>query len=316
MPTPLIIDTDPGIDDALALLLALSSPEVAVEAITVVGGNVSLETCVRNTLLTLEASGTPNPPPVAAGAAGPLVGGAIDAAHVHGDDGLGGAAQRYPPPQLKPLAKAGVDLIVETIERRPGEIVLVTLGPLTNAASAFLQSPETMRKVKRIIVMGGSLAEGGNTTPAAEYNFYADPEAARIIVRSGLPVTLVGLDATKHALLERLPFERGVAASSGPAARFALDILESYFEFAETKRGVAGCYLHDPLAVGVAVDPTLVRTEAFHADVEVAGELTRGALVADRRLTTRLSNPGGNVEIAVDADGARFVELFTARICG
>lgn len=316
MPTPLIIDTDPGIDDALALLLALSSPEVRVEAVTIVGGNVGLERCVRNALLTIEASGAREPPPVAAGAAGPLVGQAVDAAHVHGDDGLGGASDRWPAPKLEPTSVPAVELMLETIKRRPGRVTLVALGPLTNLAIAFRFAPEVFSRVGRIVVMGGSLAYGGNTTPAAEYNFYADPEAARVVVRSGLPVTLVGLDATSEVLLEREPFERRAAASSRTAAQFARDILGTYFDIAESGRGKGGCYLHDPLAVGAAIDPSLVKTEAFHADVETAGELTRGALVADRRLTTRRRSPGGSVEIAVEADAARFVELFVSRICG
>ena len=316
MPKGLIIDTDPGIDDALALLLALSSPEVKVEAVTVVGGNVGLESCVRNALLAVEASGAPAPPPVAAGAAGPLAGRPIDAAHVHGDDGLGGVAARRLPPRLERTPVPALELTLDTIERIAREVTIVALGPLTNLAVAYRASPKTFARVSRIVVMGGSLAFGGNATAAAEYNFHADPEAARVIVRSGLPVVLVGLDVTSQVLLDRELFERRAAASTRPAAAFAREILGTYFDVAESGRGAGGCYLHDPLAVGVALDPTLVRVERFHADIETAGELTRGALVADRRLTMRRRNPGGNVEIAVEADAERFVELFLDRICG
>lgn len=312
MAKPILIDTDPGVDDALALLLALASPELSIQAITIVGGNVGLEPCVRNALLTLEISGVPSPPPVAVGAAKPLVRDAVRADGVHGSDGLGGASKLYPKPTLAVECADAVKTITKTAERWPGELTLVALGPLTNVAAALAAAPETMKHVREIIAMGGSMSAGGNATPAAEFNFWADPHAAAAVVGSGLPVTLVGLDVTHQVFLTQRELERRVAESTRPAAHFALEAARYYMAHAERYRDQPGCYLHDPLAVGVALDPTLVETETFPVAVETDGSLTAGAVVADRRPWVEADGP---VRIARRVDVDRFRSLFLDRLC-
>ncbi len=309
MSLPVIIDTDPGIDDALALLYALASPELSVEAVTVVAGNVALEIGVRNALLTLEASGAKDLPPVAAGCDRPLRRPLIDASHVHGDDGLGGAADHEP--ALQPVAAHGVDVLLETLAARPGEVGVIALGPLTNLATALERDAAVVRQAREVVVMGGSMAAPGNVTPAAEYNFYADPEAAQAVLAAGLNLTVVGLDVTRFALLERERFERRTARSTHPAAKFAARVTQHYFDFNQSRRGISGCHLHDPLAVAVAADPTLVETRGYLAEVETEGRLTRGMLVADRRETA----PEGLVRIATELDAQRFIDGFLDRVC-
>lgn len=302
MSLPVVIDTDPGVDDALALLYALASPELAVEAITVVAGNVRLPLGVRNALLTLEASGAANPPSVYAGRERPLRRDPLDAAHVHGADGLGGASEGREP-SLQAQKEHAVDFLLRTLSERPGEITVVALGPLTNFGAALERDPEILRRARGVVVMGGSLSVG-NVTPAAEYNFYADPEAAQAVLKSGCELTVVGLDATRQAVLTR---ERMEQASLAP---FARRLLEHYVAFFEKHRGMSACYLHDPLAVAAAADPSLIRTTALQADVEAEGRLTRGMLVADRREGA----PPGPVRIAVGTDADRFAELFLGRL--
>lgn len=302
MSLPVVIDADPGVDDALALLYALASPELTIEAITVVSGNVGLPLGVRNALLTLEASGVDAPPPVYAGADRPLRRDPLDASHVHGADGLGGAAEGRKP-SLGVQAEHAVDFLLRTLSARPGEVTLVALGPLTNLGAALVRDPAILRLARSVVVMGGSLS-AGNVTPAAEYNFYADPEAAKAVLTSGADLTVVGLDATRQALLTRERMER---AELPP---FPRRLLEHYIAFFEGRRGMAACYLHDPLAVGTAADPSLVRTLALQADVETEGRLTRGMLVADRRENAS----EGPVRVAVEADAERFVGRFLERL--
>jgi inosine-uridine nucleoside N-ribohydrolase len=308
----LIIDTDPGVDDALALLLAFGSEELRVEALTVVAGNVDIDLCVRNALLTIEAAGLSAPPFVAVGAEKPLDRAAVRAAHVHGEDGLGGAAAELGEPAGAPVSGAALDVLLETISYNPHEIAVVALGPLTNLARAFLSDPGTMALVQEIIIMGGALRAPGNATPTAEFNFYADPEAARIVLGSGAPITLVGLDVTMHARVSREEVDQRARASTYPAAGFARRICRRYFDFRESLSGRAECILHDPLAVAVAVDPSFVRTERHVLDVETDGRLTPGMLVSDLR---NAALPQG-VAVAVEVDSDRFRGFFLDRVFG
>lgn len=193
----IILDTDPGVDDALAIFLALRSPELKVEAITPVGGNVPLALTLPNALRLVEIAGRTDVA-VAAGAATPLVRRLVTAAYVHGDNGLGGA--EFPKPRLKPVAENAADTICRIVRSSPGEITIVGIGPLTNVATALKSDLELAPKIKEIVVMGGSLTRG-NITPSAEFNFYVDPEAARIVFDSGVPITMVGLNVTEKVLL-------------------------------------------------------------------------------------------------------------------
>jgi purine nucleosidase len=317
-----IVDTDPGIDDALALALALRSPELRVEAITTVCGNVNVDLCTRNALLVLEALGVADPPPVARGADRPLQRTATNAPHVHGDDGLGGitaildpaGTPRYPSPRGTACKHNAVDLIVDTVRSNPGEITLIAVGPLTNVALALEQDHGAMAGLAELIVMGGSLSGIGNVTPAAEFNFYADPHAAQRVLRADLKTTLVGLDVTEKALLRRADLEAHLARSKDPAAAFIADVSRHYFAFAEARSGESASPLHDPLAIGAAIDSSFVQTEEFPVDVETAGDLTSGMLLADRRKTNAPSELPGRIRGCVGVGADRFVKFFLDRV--
>jgi inosine-uridine nucleoside N-ribohydrolase len=317
-----IFDTDPGIDDALALALALRSPELRIEAITTVSGNVNVDLCTRNALLVLEALAVESPPPVARGADRPLGRPPVDAVHVHGEDGLGGistivesgGSPRYRPPRTAANSRHAVDLILDIVKDNPDEITLIAVGPLTNVALALQRDPAVMARLAELIIMGGSLSAIGNVTPAAEFNFYADPSAASQVLCAGLKTTLVGLDVTQKTLLWKGDLEARLVKSKSPPARLVADISKQYFAAAETHKGIAAYPLHDPLAVGVAIDPGFVRTEPFQADVETGGALTSGMLVADRRRSNASSGLQGRIEACVDVDAERFVEFFLDRV--
>jgi purine nucleosidase/pyrimidine-specific ribonucleoside hydrolase len=317
-----VIDTDPGIDDALALALALRSPELRVEAITTVCGNVHVGLCTRNALLVLEALAVDDPPPVARGADRPLERPPVDASHVHGEDGLGGitviveadGSPRYPAPRATACDQHAVDLILDIVKKNPDQITLIAVGPLTNVALALERDRAAMSHLAELIIMGGSLSGIGNVTPAAEFNFHADPHAARRVLRAGLKTTLVGLDVTHKTLLRKTDLESHVARSKSPAAKLVADVLGHYFAIAEARSGDSACPLHDPLAVGAAIDPGFVQTEAFEADVETDGALTIGMLVADRRRTNAPSGLQGRIRACIDVNADRFVKFFLDRV--
>jgi inosine-uridine nucleoside N-ribohydrolase len=321
-PRRVIIDTDPGIDDALALILALRSPELRVEAVTTVNGNVELESATRNALRVLEVLDPAEPPIVARGAKQPLAREPLAARHVHGEDGLGDIGgltntagdARYPEPSLSPDPASAVEVILGLLRARPGEISIVALGPLTNIALALEANPAVFAEVKEVIVMGGSLSGIGNVTATAEFNFYADPHAASQLMRSRVPVTIVGLDVTWRTLLLETDLEARLKGRSGRVAEFIKDISGKYFEVNLKRRGLRGCPLHDPLTVGVAIDPSFVTAERVHADVETEGRLTTGMLVADRREGVRRAGREQAIQAAVDVDAERFVNFFLERV--
>ena len=318
--TPILIDTDPGIDDALAILLALGSPEVSVEAITTVAGNVEVDLATRNALRILDVVRPGRRPRVAQGAAAPLAGPLVTAAHVHGDDGLGNVGRclepdgrlRYPEPPHTLEMLDGAALILETADRFAGRLVIVALGPLTNLALALQRDPARLAQAARIVVMGGAVAVAGNVTPAAEFNIHVDPEAAAAVLASGLLVELVPLDVTRQVVLTKSELAAALARHGGRTARFVEDFTAHGFDF-ETRRGDGGMALHDPLAVGVAVDPSLVSLEPLHIAVECEGRLTRGMTVADRR--RHRPGPAPTCRAALDVDAPRFLRLFLERVC-
>jgi len=316
-----IIDTDPGIDDALALILAFRSPELKVEAITTVAGNVPLEDATRNALQVLEVLDLSEPPPVARGAAKPLTREPLAARHVHGEDGLGDIAGllradgsvRYPEPTLSPVSESAVEVILELLRENPDEISIIALGPLTNIALAFEADPGVFSQVKELIVMGGAVNGIGNVAETAEFNFYADPHAASQVLRSGIPIVVVGLDVTMRTLLTPQALESCTRGRNDRVAQFITDVVGKYFEVSRRIRGLNGCALHDPLAVGVAIDLSFVTLEPFAADVETEGRLTAGMLVADRR--RRVAHAGTpSIRAAVDVDSERFVDFFLGRV--
>lgn len=273
-----LIDTDTASDDAVALIMALRSPEIQVVAITTVAGNVDVHQAARNALYTTELCDSNVP--VFAGAEQPLNRAHISASWFHGRDGLGGHG--YPPPRRAPEKQIATDAIIGTIESHPG-LILVTLGPLTNIALALQKKPSIVAKVSRCVVMGGAPCCEGNVTPAAEYNIWCDPEAARIVVRSGLPIELVGWHLCRgEAVLNPSDIQR-VLSFGTPVAKFAIECnsrgQEAFFE----QSGEHGISLPDPVAMAIALDPSIVTSQSEHfVEVETQSELTRGMTVVDR----------------------------------
>ncbi len=319
---PLLIDTDPGIDDALAIFLAFRSPECSVEAITTVAGNVGVERCTLNVCRILSAVRPARRPLVGRGAEKPLARPLVSAAHIHGDDGLSNLGElrepdgspRYPSPSLTLSPLDGPDLILDTIGRFPSELVLVALGPLTNLALALERDPGRMALLRRLVIMGGAVGVPGNMTPVAEFNFYVDPEAASRVLASGLPIELVPLDVTRRAVLPRSVFEQRLLASSDPVARFVTDMTQWGFQFAE-EIGEGGITLHDPVAVGIALDSSLTHFEALHVAVECEGTLTRGMSVGDRRLIPVGRKAPATCRVARWLRADTFLHLFLDRLC-
>lgn len=321
-PRRIILDIDPGIDDAMAVLLATQSPELHIEAITVVFGNVMVDRGAENALKLVELAGRPDII-VAKGAKYPLVKKLVTAEWIHGRNGLGDV--ELPPPTKKLDPRHAVDVIIEIVNANPGEITLLPVGPLTNIALAFREDPTLPSKVDEIILMGGSIA-GGNASPAAEANIYNDPEAAKIVFNSGAPIIMVGLGATSQTKLYRrhLPM---LANSGSPLGKFVADINDFYIGFAESI-GFEGADLHDPLAVGMAFDKTFATDlRPMHIDVETKGELTYGETVANRYLLLEgVSDVGDhyeitsfpkvepNAEVPVVVDADRFVATFIERV--
>lgn len=273
-----LIDTDTASDDAVALIMALRSPHVRVLGITAVAGNVGVHQAARNALYTAELCGSHVP--VFVGAEKPLRREHQSADWFHGKDGLGDHS--YPAPRRAPEKQPAVDAIVETIDANPG-LVLVTLGPLTNVASALERKPEIARRASRCVIMGGAPCCEGNVTPAAEYNIWCDPEAARIVMRSGLPVELVGWHLCRGDAALNLRDIEHVLSLDTPLARFAVECnsraQEAYFE----QTGEHGISLPDPVAMSIALDPSIVTEQTDnYVDVETNSELTRGMTVVDR----------------------------------
>jgi purine nucleosidase len=322
-PTRVIIDTDPGIDDALALILAFASPEVTVEAITTVAGNVTVEQAARNACVILDVIDPHPRPPVAVGAGHPLKKALRTAHDYHGEDGLGGifrfrtreGAPRYPEPHHVQAPKNASELITEMIDSAPGEIVLICIGPLTNVAMAILAAPTRMAKVKEIVIMGGAIAVPGNVTPGAEFNMHADPHAAEVAFNSGLPISLIPLDVTQQVILTQEQIEAVVRPIGSRVTQFICDSSERLFGYIRKRRGCVAIPLHDPLAVGVVIDQSLVRREPLHVEVETADGPAQGVTIADRRQIRAEWKQPPNLQVCMGVDADRFVGLFLERVC-
>jgi purine nucleosidase len=292
----MVIDTDTASDDAVALILALREKEVDVRAITVVAGNVPLAQASRNARYTVELCGATVP--VYEGAARPLLREPHPAQGVHGQDGLGD--QGYAEPRSAPAPGHAAAVLVELVRAHPG-LTLVTLGPLTNVALALLQAPDVAAKVGRCVVMGGAACTVGNVTPAAEYNIWCDPEAARICFRSGLPIEMVGWELCRgSAVLDQQDIARCRQLDT-PLAHFAIDCNATALEANRRLFSEDGIGLPDPVAMAVALEPSLVTRKSRHAvDVECEGTLTRGMTVVDQLDVVRrgLASLGGWPETA------------------
>jgi len=298
--TPILIDTDPGIDDALALLFAWSSPEIRVEAITTVAGNVPVHVATRN-VSRLLALRSPTPRPVVAvGAPGPLARALTTATRYHGEDGLGDLAD-WPDAEPVPESPDAVSVIVDAARRHGRDLTLVALGPLTNLALALKADAAAVGRVGRVVAMGGAVDVPGNVTPTAEFNMHVDPEALHRVLASGLPLELVPLDATRQAMLPRAGMRATLARSPGPLASRIQAFSERGFRIAHSD-GEQGMALHDPLAVGVALDPSLGKWEAVRLAVGPDGETLR-------------ASGAPNCRIAKGVDSDRFIRLFLDRLC-
>lgn len=273
----LLIDTDTASDDAVALIMALRHPEVEVVAITVVCGNVAVDQGVRNALYTVELCGADVA--VYRGAAKPLIREPKFAHFFHGADGLGD--QHYPPPARHAAPGEAVDVLIEQARANPG-IELVTLGPLTNVALAIQRAPDIVRQIGRCVVMGGAACTVGNITPAAEYNIWVDPEAARIVFHAGLPLEMVGWELCRweaNLLPSEMELVRGFET---PLADFTLDCNRTALEANRRQSGDPGLALPDPVAMAVTIDPAIcTRRSAHHVDIETQSDLTRGMTVVD-----------------------------------
>lgn len=303
MEWPVILDVDPGVDDALALILATRAAELDVLGVCCVSGNVSLLQGTQNALKVLQLAGRDDVP-VYVGAAAPLVRPPRHAYEVHGEDGLGGAT--LPDPAGVPVGDA-VDFIVRSLEQRPGRVLLVACGPLTNLALAEARAPGVLQKARRIVAMGGTLDAPGNVRPTCEFNFYADPDAVRRVLQSGANLTLVPLDVTHRVGLEQAAFEAGPEASA--VQRFCARAVAKVIDFEVESGGQGLFYAHDALAVALAMQPDLCRMQVLPIDIETAGELTAGQLVVDRRDVKAELRQGFAIECAVDVDVERFRAL-------
>jgi len=343
-PRRVIIDTDPGVDDAFALLLAMRSPELKIEGITPVAGNVPLELTLPNALRMVEIAGRADIP-VAAGAKSPLLRRLVTAAYAHGENGLGGAL--FPEPKLKALVDPASVLIRQIVRKYPNEVTLITLGPLTNVATALNSDSELAGMIKRVVMMGGSLS-GGNITPAAEFNIYVDPEAARIVFQSGIPVTMVGLDVTRKTSLTD-EHVKTLEGAQNPVSQAAAKIARNAIDHNRAQGFLVGPNMHDSLAVAAFLDPSLLGWKEYYVDIETTGELTAGETLGygpsagDLRRRPEMSKQAAltmpirgsaptlagtktspvlrdkfvpNTNVALDVNSAKFFDLLIGRLAG
>jgi pyrimidine-specific ribonucleoside hydrolase len=326
-PRRIIIDTDPGIDDAMAIFLALRSPELKVEAITPVCGNVPLDLTLPNALRLLEIAERTDIP-VAAGASHPLVRRLATAGHVHGVNGLAGV--EFPEPKIKPVHETAPEIIRRIVRENPGEITIVAVGPLTNVALALRADPELASMVPSIVIMGGSLS-GGNMTPAAEFNLYVDPEAARIVFDANIPLTMVGLDVTRKCLVSEQHIKQ-LEAANNPVSQAAGKIMRATYERMRHGGEVTDIALHDALAVASLIDHDVITRKDYYVEVETFGEWTAGQTLGydghgpvrkSPQMETSAPEPPPaelpfkpNAQVAVGVDPDRFFRLLIPRLTG
>ncbi len=306
MPKRIIIDTDPGIDDALAFLLALASPEIKLEALTTTQGNVTLETATRNALAILElaqAGGVP----VVAGSVVPLVQPLRASAHVHGQSGVGNA--KLPDPKNKPVEQHAVDYLIERVLAEPNELSIFPIGPLTNIAMAIRKEPKLAKAVKELVIMGGAVLEHGNVTPQAEFNIYVDPHAAHIVFHSGIPITLIPLDVTHKCLLKPIHINRLLQVNS-PITRFIKSAVETCFAHSKSYGG-EGCAMHDPLTLATVIAPELLTLKELYVEVDHSSGVSMGKTFGDFLGTT---NKPANMKVALQVRGDEFIEVFIQRM--
>jgi pyrimidine-specific ribonucleoside hydrolase len=334
-PRHVIIDTDPGVDDSFAILLALRSPDIAVDAITVVFGNVTLDIGTQVALRLVEVADRTDVP-VARGAAGPLVR-KFTMQNAHGPDGMLGQSGTFPVPKTQLVATPAVELMRSIIRKNPGKVSLIPIGPLTNVATLLREDPEIAGMIPQIVLMGGSIS-GGNMTPAAESNIWHDPEAAQIVFHSGIPIVMVGLDVTRKMEFKD-EYVRQLEASSDPVAQAAGRLGRAGVRQTTPLGGgppvFVGRVLHDPLAMAAFIDPSIIKVQKCHIEIETSGELTAGETLGycngrpvrdSEPQVAEIGLPGDgmqpiatsapNADVAVDVDVAKYFQLVMPRLLG
>ena len=306
-PKRIIIDTDPGIDDACAILLALASPELTVEGFSTVHGNCSLDQATVNALSILELARASHIP-VARGCELPLVQPSLLAPETHGETGLGYA--KLPEPRTRPILQHGTDFLIETILASPGEITLAAIGPLTNVALAIRKEPRIVQAVRELIIMGGAIRYEGNTTALAEFNTYVDPHAAHIVYHAGMPTTLVPLDVTYQCILTPADVER-LRGVDSPITTFIADAARFYMEFHDEYQSIEGCVINDPLALALAFLPELCTYRELYVDVDITSGISMGKTIGD---FYRYTKKPANMKVALGVQAREFMELFLERM--
>ena len=306
-PKRILIDTDPGVDDSMAILLAFASPEVQVEGLATVFGNTGVDITTKNALRLVELAGRPDVP-VAAGAEKPLLRPFTGQGwHVHGKNGLGEV--EFPEPKGQPDKRRAAQFIIDTIMANPGEITLVPLGPLTNVALAVATEPRIAQNVKEVVLMGGAANVPGNASPVAEANIRNDPEAAHIVFHAGWPLTMVGLDVTRQSVMTRDYLER-LRGANNRWTDFIYAITKHYLDF-HRSIGIDGMPVHDSSALAYVIDPTLFETKHVYTDVDHQSPHHHGQTVPDWRGQREIEP---NVNVCVGVDHERFLELYRQRL--
>ena len=310
---PIILDVDMGVDDALAIMLALQSPEVELLGISTVFGNVPLNQATRNALQVLELMGR-DEIPVYVGAGQPLIRKLVHATAVHGESGLGDAV--LPAPETLPAGNA-LDFLIKDIQARPGEVIVVATGPLTNLALVEKKQPGILDQACRVLVMGGALAEAGNITPVSEFNSFADPHAFQQLIKAETNMSLIPLDVTHQLGLAAETIEARLAGRDDAIARFIRESTRTVIAFEQEHYNYAGVHLHDPAAVALGIDSSLCEMETLVLDVETLGELTTGQVVVDRRpFSDEEERQGYPVDCAMKVDVDRLMHMFEHRVLG
>jgi inosine-uridine nucleoside N-ribohydrolase len=303
----LILDTDPGIDDALAFILLKAMPEISLQAITTTHGNTTVQKCTENALKLVELLDMEDIP-VAEGAHEPLVKTLSVAEETHGDTGLGHAV--LPAPKIKPVASNAANLIIDIVNANPGEITILCIGPVTNLALALLKEPSLRKKIKNVVSMAGTIHYPGNATPSSEYNVFCDPEAFDILLRSGIDLTIVPLDVTYKCLFTKAHIER-LKGAREDIRTFIDRATAFYMDFHLEYQGIEGCAINDPLAAAILLKPELVTMRDYYVDIELHGDFTTAKLSADHFVA--LGNPP-NAQVAMEVDVEGFMDFFIERV--
>lgn len=303
----IILDTDPGIDDSLAILLALASPEISLEGLSVVHGNSSTAQGTVNALSVLELAKAEHIP-VYAGCELPLVQPSLLAPETHGEHGIGYA--RLPEPLTRPQSQNGCDFLIDKIMSNPGEMTLVAIGPLTNIALALRQEPRIAKNVKEVFIMGGAIRHEGNTTPLAEFNTYVDPHAAHMVFHSGMPITLTPLDVTYDCIFLKEDLNRLLKTAS-PITSFIADATRFYMEFHDEYQHIEGCVINDPMTMALTFMPEICDYQELYVDVDLSGGVSMGSTFAD---FYRMTQKPANMKVALGVRPRVFMELFMERM--